>query len=415
MRAGAAVVLAALSGACGGAPAAPPREAPPAAERTLDPEVAQRSVMARLAKTDRRLAHRLDMKPEGIALLFPENRAPAELDALFEYQKRGLELTNAASLIEATKQRVRPGYDWRGLDRLVAEEQARLADEKDMPLGASAMIRSLTFDLPKQGLSADDLASEDRGLATTIDRLRETLSEQRLGVMQLAELDDQLDAFEKGTMGFATAPAAVARLRVALSQAKPRPTEDVPAWALTERRLGAFAGALPSDIDARLERAHGPLRQRLATLLPKSSAERARLASDAVIALLAPAPCPEKTGVAREPVERFAMCTMLGMAAKGEDVRSLLMLDLALDFARWALAVHRTRTKPSEAFAVLRTHIPLDESDGAHAFRFALVHPVEAITLGWTAALVASAPQERAKRWLSGGAKTPGEMTPLLM
>ncbi len=357
---------------------------------------------AAVARVDRRLARRLGMKPQGTEVLFPENRAPAELSALFEFDAR------AKVLLE---QRTRAGTD-RALARLLGEEIARVETERDLPRGASAIVRTLALDLPIDDTHEEDLRSEDEALVATLDRLRGTLHDGALGALQLAELDDSLDPFEKRTTRLVGTPGAIARLRVALTSLKAAPKESIAPWEVTRPRVEVFVGSLSSasELARNLEAAHAVLAPHIASALPKERSDRERVTSAAAEMLLSSArQCPE-AGVAdvQAPIERRGLCSVLGALSK-HDVVALIAADVALDLARWALAIHYERVDVAKAFANKRTHVPVDEGDGAHLFRFALGHPIEAISLGLAAAMVAREPQKLAAAWLATGPLRPDE------
>ncbi len=408
-------VLAVASAACGGATPvasvhAPSAAAPSSAESV---EAARERVFGSLARTDRRLARRFGLRPEGVALLFPDNRAPAELAALFDFDARSRALSDARSRLvrDAAGQK---GAEWQALERLINEELTRVDAERDLPAGTSTILRSLSFELPIRDTESANVRSEDEGLTATLDRLRATLRDGALGTMQLAEIDDGLDLFEKRTAGLPTAPGAVARLRIALGEVKAAPREVVPPWDATLARAGAFAGPLPSNLEKMIDDAHASLRKRITASLPKASGDRARVASEASATLLAAGECPDPgRRELRAPYERRSLCVLLERATRRDDPASLLALDLALDVGRWAILVHKRRADPRSTFAALGTAVTLDESDGAHVFRFALAHPVEALTLAWAAALVADDPDTKARRWLAAGVPRPGDVQPL--
>lgn len=395
-----------ITGAGCGAPAAvggasemggPSREG---AESTV--ESSRQRAFAAVARVDRRLARRLGMKPQGTDLLFVENRAPAELAALFDFDVR------AKVLLE---QRTRAASD-RALTRLLGEEMARVEAERDLPRSASAIVRTLALDLPIDDTREEDVRSEDEALAATLDRLRGTLRDGALGALQLAELDDALDPLEKRTTRLVATPGAIARLRVALTSLEASPNESIAPWEVTRPRVELFVGPLssPSELARNLEVAHAALAPHIASALPKERNDRERLTSSAVEMLLSSArQCPD-AGVAdvQAPIERRGLCSLLGALSKNEAV-ALIAADVALDLARWSLAIHHARVDVTKAFANKHAHVPVDESDGAHLFRFALGHPIEAISLGLAAGMVARDPQKMAAAWLAKGPLRPDE------
>lgn len=392
-------------------------------------ETLRERVLSAVAKSDRRLAKRLGMGSQGVSLLFDENRAPAELSALFEFDRRQKTLEmERAELARVNASGVSGARD--ALLRFLDEELARVDQERDLPRGASAMVRSLSIDLPVRESREEDQRSEDQALAATLDHLRTSLDGGvAIGPMQLAELDDSLDLLEKRTGALSVTPGAVARFRVALSAAHAAPKEAILPWDVTSGRISRFAGPVPDDLEKRLEEAHARLASALAPTLPREREQRERLLSSAVAMLLASGECPEPgtpgpAGAAmneprvRAPVERRGMCALLSALAdpsSGNDGVALLAADLALDLGRWSLAVHRSQRSPRDVFASAHAHsVALDELDTAHVFRFAMGHPTEAITLAWAVSLVAVDPMKRSAKWLSYGAIRPDEAMRLL-
>lgn len=405
MRLGAIALLVAAGSGCGAPTVQGARAEVGGASRddsAVTVESNRQRAFAAVARVDRRLARRLGMRPRGTDLLFPENRAPAELSALFEFDAR------AKVLLE---QRRRAGTD-RALARLLGEEIARVETERDLPRSASAIVRTLALDLPIDDTREEDIRSEDEALVATLDRLRGTLRDGVLGPLQLAELDDSLDPFEKRTTRLAATPGAIARLRVALTTLKAAPNESIAPWEVTRPRVEVFVGSLSSSIELarNLGAAHAALAPHIASALPKERSDRERVTSAAAEMLLSSArQCPEPgAGDVQAPIERRGLCSFLGALSKN-DVVALIAADVALDLARWALAIHHERADVAKAFANKRTHVPVDEGDGAHLFRFALGHPIEAISLGLAAAMVAREPQKLAAAWLAKGPLRPDE------
>jgi hypothetical protein len=405
--------------ACGASvSAAPPAEssgASTAETSARDAEATRQDTLAAVARIDRRLARRMGHRPEGVDLLFAENRAPAELAALFDFDARAKALARERWHVERVRTRAREeSASLSALVRLLDEERARVEDERDLPRGASAIVRTLAIDLPVTATREEDLHSEDDGLVESLDRVRATVRDGALGSMQLAELDDSLDLFEKRTERLPRTPGAIARLRVALTSVKAAPSEAIAPWETTEPRVAVFTGPLPeaAAFDRTLREAHAALRARVEAVTPKGSSDRERLYSAAAAMLLSTAPdadCAE-AGLpeVQAPIERRGLCIMLRALSKDDPV-GLLAAELALDVARWSLAIHRGRADVASVFVSRQPALPLDEVDGAHSFRFAMAHPVEAITLGWAAALVARNPQKMAAAWIAHGALRPVE------
>ena len=347
------------------------------------------------------------MRAQGVALLFPENRAPAELSALFDFDAR-------AKVIAEQRARVRSDP---ALSRLFAEESARVDEERDLPRSASAIVRTLALDLPIDDTREEDVRSEDEALVATLDRLRGTLRDGSLGPLQLAELDDALDPFEKRTTRLVATPGAVARLRVTLTSLKSAPKESIAPWDATRPRLEVFVGNLPSaaDLARAFDTSRAALAPRLAAIVPKERSDRERLVSAAAEMLLSSSStCPDaRLGEVQAPIERRGLCVLLEALAKNDPV-ALLAADLALDLARWAVAVHQARVDVAAAFANKHAHVNVDEVDGAHLFRFALAHPIEAISLGLAAAIVARDPVKMAAAWRAKGPIRPDEARSVL-
>ncbi len=413
----AALVLGLFTVACG-APAAQRPEAqhpsPAPAARSSDDELADARgrLFGALAASDRRVAARVGKRPEGVSLLFAENRAPAELARLFAWEERESTLRAAGAALAG---RYPDDPRWRALRRMVGEEAARLESERDLPRGASGIVRTLALDLPVRATAPADVHSEDDALAQTLDRLTGGLRPNALGPLQTRELDDALDVFEKRTTGLGATSAAVARLRVRLSEVTPAREESLAPWTLTAAHAAMFAGPLPDDLEARLDGAARAIEARLPSVLPKERDDRERIIDRAAAQLLAGEDCADVApeGV-RAPIERRGLCALLGSASGPDAAFGLATVALAVDVGRWALRVHHAREPAERVFGALHPIVPLDESDAAHAFRFALAHPVEAISLGWAASILGADPARNAAAWRGQGPVRPGEVGALV-
>ena len=116
----------------------------------------------------------------------------------------------------------RPHLERELVERIVAEERARLEEERSLPGGASALVRGIveTWSPP----SSPDAAKErDEWLGHRIDVIQSSLAGSKLPRGALFELDDALDPLERiaASGELPSSAKAIARLRVSLGDTAP--------------------------------------------------------------------------------------------------------------------------------------------------------------------------------------------------
>ena len=306
--------------------------------------------------------------------------------------------------------------------RLVAEEDARLAEERDLPRSASTLVRGM---VESWAAPADADAAKDRDAWVTrrLDELRATLRDGALTMFEANELDDELDALEKLTAaGYPSSAAALTRLRLAAGDVKPakeplgRP--DV-VRAGAKVHLGLVADA---QTVAELERVEGELRAAIkeATAGKTEAQVRAleQAAADGVLVEASCAESPERPSRMRAlapPPERAAACGAVRLAAASvasgatpdDAVRALMSLHGDVVVALWATAIHFGPDAPYHAARRWRPVMTLPDAREVRLLRVAAVRPVAAIAAGWAVVMMekdgARGIGERGRAWSAFG------------
>ncbi len=282
------------------------------------------------------------------------------------------------------------------LKRLISEEKARLSTEKKLPASASELVRGLVATW-SEAATPEALKGKDGWLMRRVDDVRESLKSDVLTTIELNELDDALDPLERLTVGYSDTAAALARLRIALSQLHPA-TSSLTTWSDVQNAVVAHLGvklelaALRKDLErVRLELRAAPRTPEV----PTGATERrvlvdGKCGGPAGVRSFGPSP------------ERAPICGFLEAVLSG-DVSSLAD-DVTV--ALWALAIHGERLDPKRATEKYRLEsgIPLDRE--ARLVRRAVVRPVSALGVGWAATLLVreNKPQiDLAKLWFAFG------------
>jgi hypothetical protein len=280
------------------------------------------------------------------------------------------------------------------VERFIAEEKARLSEEKELPASASELVRGIVATW-SEAATPEALKGRDRWLMRRVDDVRDSLKDDVLTTVELNELDDALDPLERLTVGYTGTAAALARLRIALSQLHPVPTSltkwsDVQSTAVAHLGVKLELDALRTD----LERIRLQLREGTPAAL-KGTEERR---------VLVDGTCGGSQGVRAfgPPPERAPICGLLQALAFG-DVSSLAD-DVTV--ALWALAIHGEGLDPKRAAEKYRlaSGVPFDRE--ARLVRRAVVRPVSVLGVGWAITLLVreNKPQfDLAKRWLAFG------------
>jgi hypothetical protein len=315
----------------------------------------------------------------------------------------------------------RPELERQLMDRFLATEELRLAEERKLPQSAASLLRglALTWVPPR---TKEELAARDPWLASRLGRVEPTLTPGSLRPAERDDLDDAMDPLEHAVFGvnaadaYPLAHAAMTRLRI-VAQGAGGPDRK-------ESRWDAVAPALAVEVGTKLSA------ETLARLFSGTSAaldlETKRLVgttvtSDLLVtqadALLGPVPpCPTPPGGSRlrrmdPPPERQFYCAIAAMtlkATKSDEQQALfLYAHTALTVAQWALAVASgtDAAKPATEQARPLTFLPPDREQ--RLLRFASTRPVEAIARGlaveWIFRNGVAAARVRASAWLEFG------------
>ena len=412
-----------------------------AQKRALDEE--ERSALEWVAAADPRFAKRLATPPSEAKLRTAAVKALAEGDAdvsirdgnldFFSFQARGRAIAEAAKTIDGSREpppdspsadssAPRPHLERELVERIVAEERARLEEERSLPGGASALVRGIveTWSPP----SSPDAAKErDEWLGHRIDVIQSSLAGSKLPRGALFELDDALDPLERiaASGELPSSAKAIARLRVSLGDTAPASggggDYENSRRERMEERVRAHLGLLLSgtEIRARLERAEAALRAMAKEALGHGD-ERA-VAKRAEDLTFSEANCDTSSAASRArsmapPSERAAICGLLHFLRDAGDDTSRASALVALHdetvVALWALALHADGVTPDRAIAAAHPFFGAQPEREARLVRFAEARPVAAIGAGLAADFLTrtrNADDARATsgRWLSFG------------
>ncbi len=281
--------------------------------------------------------------------------------------------------------------------RAVREERFRLEHESALPRGASALVRAMvmtvgiTRPLPGQ-------PPREGWVDRRLDEIRIAARDATLDTTELAELEDALDALERGASPSTT--AGLVRLRVELESLRRAPARSAELGRL-EQALGAHAGtSLPLPVvRSRLERAEVGARDAVASFVARVSAEDARAAEkEAVPLLFRTASCGEPENSSRmrraaPPPERAAACAEVRLArdANGdkETLAMWIVLHDHLAVALWSLARADGAQSPDAAVMGHRLLSAMSPEARARLARLASVQPTVAVTAGLAADMLA--------------------------
>jgi hypothetical protein len=156
----------------------------------------------------------------------------------------------------------RPKLERELLERLVAEEAARLDEERALPRGAGALLRGIAeaWQPPETPAAAQE---RDKWLAGRLDLVRGSLATGTLSAAGLQDLDAVLDPLERiaDSAALTKTLGATAQLRVAIGKAAPA-QGDAARWANVQAALLAHLGLSlgAADLRARLDDAERTLR-----------------------------------------------------------------------------------------------------------------------------------------------------------
>ena len=301
------------------------------------------------------------------------------------------------------------------LVRLVAEEHARLDEERTLPRSASALVRGLveTWGAPESRHAAE---LRDARIARRLDEVRASLAGPDASRATLAELDDALDPLERiATPGdYSKTAQAIARLRVALGDAKPRVQEDDASWPRLQAALRVHLGLTSTarDLRAHFEDAERALRAEASARLSGAHLDEHDLAKRADALTLASASCAATVGGSRlrafpPPPERAPACGALHALADSSGEAGLLAAVIALHddvvVALWALALHEAHATPGHAIENAHPFFGAQPDREARLLHFAAARPVAAIGAGEIASALETIDVPFAVEWLARG------------
>jgi hypothetical protein len=348
---------------------------------------------------------------------------------VFSFDSRARELDRiAAEVRERTRadaphaEATRDAEELELLARFVAEERARVDEERALPGSASALVRGVVATWSAPG-TLDALHERDAWLAARLDEILASMSAASLRAVEVTELEDALDPLERlaEPAGFPKAEAALARLRVALGAAHAASGVGM-GWPALHARLVVHLGVAEGEADLRDEIARSEKLLRDAAkaavaALPEPEA-RAALASGVgpwlSDAACAPLPTSSIAGVRgfTPPPERLAVCAALGSLSSPRSpaaaAAALVAEHDAVALAGAALAMHTAGLDPDRAAITLHLMADHPPEGPERLVRFAAVRPVACLAVARMARILlgGGAPQaqgDRAARWLAAG------------
>lgn len=394
--------------------------------------------LVELATVDPRLSVRMHIEPSEadsrkavLGAILAEDRGLRVLGRradLFSFDGRARELDLIAARVAAPP---RPGRRLVGarddeeskevelLSRMVAEERARVDEERRLPSSGSALVRGVvaTWTSPA---SMAELKERDAWLSARLDELNVAVPESPLRAVEVTELEDALDPLEHlaEPSGFPRAQAALARLRVTLGAVHAGSGSGM-GWAALHDRLVVHLGVTEPEpaLRAELVQTEARLREEakaeLASLPEPDARDALRRAEGSV---LAEGACDAEPGGSRvrlfsPPPERSVVCASLHAIARArsdsEAVALLLAMHDVVAIATWAIAIDLDHVDPDlapEGRYLLGEVAP--EAMGRFV-RYAAARPVACIAGARMAALLGGGGpierQARARRWLAFG------------
>ncbi|WP_394824090.1 hypothetical protein [Pendulispora albinea] len=387
----------------------------------------EEAILGELSALDARLARRTgiaakeaDVRKNVMGAILAEDSTlkvgdEGALD-LFSFEARARGLSGASQRAREWSYPLTRGSELerRLLVRLIDEEMARVAEERALPRSASELVRGMVA-CWVQPATPEATKERDKWLARRLNDVRGSLRDGALTKFEANELDDSLDALEHLTTGYMESAAAIARLRVALDQAKP--AKDPPHDGDKVQRAAAAHLGLTTDSElfTRMERAEKELRQAISTAnAARSEAEMHAIEADAMDRVLVEGRC-EGTGSRlrsrNPPPERAYLCGTLRRLSEADAPRaqmaSLMALHAELVIALWTSPIHFGQDAPYRAATKLRPLMPIPPEREVRLLRVAAVRPVAALAVGWAATLLTRGGVEgirpRATRWLRFG------------
>ncbi|HEX7600180.1 MAG TPA: hypothetical protein VF316_01200, partial [Polyangiaceae bacterium] len=433
--------------ACG--PAAPvrPRPRSPAVEDDARAKAKlaafyadETRILGILSAADPRIARRAHVEPDetelrkaAVGAILAED-ADVAVDSghtdIFSFEVRARALAAARKMIASYTEPLadpnvgdgkRPELERQLLDRLLATEELRLAEERKLPRSAASLLRGLasTWVPPR---TKDELSARDPWLAARLGRIEPTLTPGSLRPAERDDLDDAIDPLERAVFGvnaadaYPLAHAAMTRLRI-VAQGAGGPDRKESRWDAVGPALAVEVGTkLSPETLARLLAGTAAALEAEAKRLIGTTMTSERLVTEADALLGAMPACPTPPGGSRlrrmdPPPERQFYCAITAMTLKAtradEQQALFLYAHTALVVAQWALAVASgaDATKPATEQARPLTFLPPDREQ--RLLRFASTRPVEAIARGlaieWLFRDGVAPARVRASAWLEFG------------
>jgi hypothetical protein len=279
--------------------------------------------------------------------------------------------------------------------RMVKSERFRYDHERQLPRGASELVRAAVMAYSAAPTS-DPRRPHEWWIVRRLEEIRAALRTAPLPLLESQELDDALDPLEK--LQLSGVNGTLAALRVELGDHTSKDAARPVDAAEIERLVAAHVGTIaPLAVTrSRLVRAEAALKDEVRTLSARASTEDVRRGEqDAERLLLDSAPCghPEsKMRRALPPPERAPACAAVGSVLATKDERSALAATIALHdhvaIALWAIAVRADGLDPdvAQAKTKLLSATPPDRS--VRMLRLAVVRPAVAIGAGLGAELL---------------------------
>jgi hypothetical protein len=352
-------------GACSPSPNSGPGTRSPGTPQAPAETVAfyadERKILGILGASDARIAARTGIQPSADeagkavlgAILAEDPTAALESDRtdLFSFDVRARSLAQARKALAPYAHPIpdphpndgaKPELERQLLLRLVDEEDARLAEERDLPRSGVPLVRGLaaTWSAPR---TPAELEKKDAWFASRVDGLRAALAPRTLPPAEIAELEDALDPLERvafdGTP-YPKAHAAFTELRIALGALAAGPPRD------PKNEREAFVRALRVHLGVTLSpETLARIFETTAAVIAKDAAGLVGAAptssrvEDEARALLLPRSCAFRApSILRKtpPPERAYACTL---AARAEKAKTAAELAAVLASAHDALTV----------------------------------------------------------------------------
>lgn len=387
-------------------------------------------LLRRLAAVDARLARRAgvtaneaDLQKNALGAILHEDTGARVVDGgldVFSFDARARGIQAARGDVDGWTYALEgdAALERDLLRRLLAEEEARVKEESDLPRAASTLVRGMVESWSPPA-TPQAMAERDAWVARRLDDLRGSLKDGALTTFEANELDDELDALEHATSsGFPASSAALTKLRLAAGDVKPA---KEPRGRADLARAGATVHlglSVAPETFAELERVEHTLREAIKKATASmAEADVGATEQAAVAEVLVEGRCGEavasRVRAMVPPPERAAACGAVHVAAEAHDaasrLRALMALHADVVVALWAKAIHFGPDAPYHAARQWRPVMTLSEEREVRLLRVAAVRPVAAIGAGWAVAMLATGPRgvdgiaDRAEAWSGFG------------